>query len=498
MTVKMSASLAPGVSTLSPESLTSGSSVYSTAFSPPGSTRKPRLARWIGRLLAGTLVLLLSPCMVGRISFVLGQEPGVAEPPLSLDEAIAEALEGNAGFRIAAAEQAAAAADVRAADAFLWPGIDVESGLTSGVDPVFAFGTKLRQSRFREADLALDVLNDPERIDDWATAFDLRWQALSPGLWAARSAARHRSDAAGWSALRAREATVLGVRVRYWNAVRASARQATAQAAEDAARATLERFERRQERGLLTEADRLQAVAELASALAARIDAERMEREARQELGLFLGWDPDVIPMPSDTLTEPTGLETEAFDPRSRGDLRALAGELEARGAERRRAALAYAPSIDAFGRFASHSADPFASDASDWSAGVALRWNAFDGFRRPADLDRAESGERIARIRYEQALREARQEVDSAWRAVRSAHRAYEATRASRSAAEAAVALLRRRFEQGLTTPDELLQAESRAVAARGGAIDALAGWHVAHARAEFVAAQTDSREVP
>jgi outer membrane protein TolC len=443
--------------------------------------------------------LLVSPSVLGPgASHARGQEPGVAERALSLDEAIAEALDGNTGLRIAASERAAAAAGARAASAFLWPGIELESGLTSGVDPVFAFGTKLRQSRFRESDFDPDALNDPQRLDDWGAAVDLRWQALSPGLWAARSAARYRSESARWSALRAREATVLGVRVRYWHAVQASAQRASAEATEDAARASLERFQRRQERGLLTEADRLQAEAELAAAMAGRIDAERQEREARQQLGIFLGWDPEVLPVPSDTLEEPTDFEPSTFDPRSRGDIRALAEELEARGADRRRATLAYAPSVDTFWRFVSHSSDPLESDATDWSAGVALRWTAFDGLRRPADLERAQIGERIARMHYEEALREAQTEADAAWRAVRSARRAYEAAHASRTAAQAAVELIRRRFEQGLTTPDEMLQAEARAAAARSRAVAALAAWHVARARAEFVAAQTDSMEAP
>ena len=471
----------------------------STAFVTARSDRRLRRPDWSGWRRTLAAALLVSPSVLGPgASHARGQEPGVAERALSLDEAIAEALAGNAGLRIAADERTAAAAGARAADAFLWPGVDFESGLVSGVDPVFAFGTKLRQSRFREADLALDVLNDPNRIDDWSTAVDVRWRALSPRLWAARTAARNRSDAAGWSALRAREATLLGVQERYWDAVRASAQRAAAEAAEAASRATLERFERRQERGLLTDADRLQAEAERAAAEAERINAERLERESRQELGVFLGWAPDLLPVPRDTLTEPIELGMPVFDPSLRSDLHALAGELEARGADRRRAALAYAPSVDAFGRFVSHAADPLESDATDWSAGVALRWTAFDGFRRPADLDRAESGVRIARTRYEQALREARQQVDAAWRAVRSADRAYGAARSSRTAAEAAVRLLRRRFEEGLATPDELLQAEARAVTARSRAVDALTAWHVARARAEFVAAQTDSPEAP
>lgn len=418
------------------------------------------------------------------------------ERPLSLAEALAEARAGNAGLAIAEARREIAASEARREGAFLWPLVSAGAEVVRSTDPVFVFGTKLRQGRFGEADFAVDALVDPDPVEDWVSAADVSWGVVDPGRWAGWDAARHGSRAAEWAATRAREATELGARTRYWEAVRASARAAAARAAEEAARGTLDRFEARRERGLLTEADRLQALAERSAATARRIDADRAERETRRALGVFLGWEPDVLPVPTDTLTIPAPYRPGPFDPEARADLRAGRAALEAREARTRQATAALLPAVDAFGRVAAHASDGPGADDDDWTVGVRLRWTAFAGFGRSAERRAARAAERIARLEYEQAVREARAEVEAADRAVESAAAAAEAALAARRAAEEATALMRRRFEEGLASPADLLQAEARDAAMRAAAVDALAGWRLAVARAAFARSLDDPED--
>ena len=440
-------------------------------------------------LVVAALALLVLPARA--------QETEV-ERRLTLEEAVSEALSGNADLAIALAESRAAEAEALGAAAFAWPHVAVESGITRSTDPVFAFGAKLRQARFRAEDLALDALNDPGPTDDWSTSIGFRWEALSPSRWMGRAAANRQAEAAGWRSVRARQSTELAATILYHDAVRTRAQAETAEAAEEAARATLDRFARRSERGLLTEADRLQAEAELAAARATRFDAGRRAREARQALGVFLGWTPDVLPLPTDTLEAPAAVAPAAFDPPRRADLRALDSAAEARDAAARAADLAFLPAIDAFGEVAARGRDAFDPEDDDWTVGLSLRWTAFAGFSRVAERRRADEALRIARLEHDQALRAAAAEVDGADRAVEATAAAVEAALAGRRAAVAAADLLRRRFEEGLATPDELLQAEARRTAMQNRAIDALASYQVARARAEFVRTPSDVEDLP
>ena len=444
---------------------------------------------------AGLLALSIPLLLLGTAASIGAQQ--VVERPLTLAEAIAEARAGNADLAVAESERAMAAGGAREAGSFLWPFLGASVGLTRSTDPVFAFGAKLRQADFAEADLALDALNDPASLSDWTTTLDFRWGALDPTRWAGRTAARRQADAAGWGALRARQAVELQAEVLYWSAVRGAAARTVAAANEEAARSTRDLFRHRQERGLLTEADRLQADAELAAAEAARIDAERAEHEAQRALGVFLGWELDVLPVPSDTLSPPPDAVAGSFDPAARADLRALAEMVAAREAERRRASLAYLPAIDAFGQLATHADNPGAGD-DDWTVGVALRWTAFAGLSRLARRSTADAALDVARLRRDQAVREAAAEIEIADEAVTAAAGGAHASLAARDAAEAATGLVRRRFEEGLATATDLLQAEARRAAMRGRVVDALAGWRIAVARAAFVRSPSDPEDLP
>jgi outer membrane protein TolC len=418
---------------------------------------------------------------------------GVAVRQLSLQHAIDLALADNPDLAIAEAQRDIAGSYDKSASGPLWPRLDLNAGFIRSNDPVFVFGTKLRQGRFTAADLDLQELNNPNAINDWSTAFNLRWSLLDPTVWAGRSSAKNRSDAADWAAVRTREATVLITRSLYYRAQSATAQLEAANASVEAAESTLDSFSKRAERGLLTEADLLQAEAELAAARAQQAAVASARVDALQDLGLHLGWSSDTLPAPSDTLVAPAAPTQSSFNPEERSDLRALAATVEATGSEKKQKNLAYIPAVDLLAQYATYSSDPFAFDGTNWTVGVMMRWNLFSGFGRSADGQRAELEKRIATIEYEQALRDAKSELDQAERAVRSARLQVDATQTASAAADAGRRLMRRRFDEGLATATDLLQAESRATVMRQGAIDALASYHMAVARLDFVRSQSN-----
>lgn len=442
------------------------------------------------RLTATTLIALSFATLA---STARAQEPDVQLRALSLDEAIALALDGNADLAVAEARRDLASNQGRKAASPLWPQLALESGYVRSVDPVAVFGTKLRQGRFGPEDLDFAVLNNPEAIGDWSTALGLRWSILDPKIWAGRAAARHQAEAADWSATRTRQATILVTRMLYYRAQTATSQLGAAEAALEATSATVQSFRLRRERGLLTDADLLQAEAELAAARAQMLEAGRARLDAIQDLGRHLGWGAETLPIPSDSLATPEPLTEVEHDPAARADLQALAAAADAAGSSSTQATLSWVPAVDAFARYSTHGADAFSVDEDNWTVGIMLRWPLFTGFARSADIQSAKLQKRIANIEYEQALRDAAAEVDQAERAVASALRQVEATQAASDAAEAGRDLMRRRFEEGLATASDLLQAEARSTSMRQRAIGALAAYYMAVARLEFVRAQSN-----
>lgn len=433
--------------------------------------------------------------------------PAAPAPPdtvvrrdLSVEEAVREALEGNAELEGSRLREGMAGAGVRRARSALMPRVELISGWQRTTDPVGAFGTKLRQGRFGREDLAVDALNEPDPITDWSSAVELGWSVLDPARWAERSAASSRAAAARWRAERTREGTEYRARALYYRAARAEAEVAAARAAERTAEANVDLFRERREEGLLTDADVLQAEAELEAARAGRIDARRRLRDARERLGLFLGWSPDSVPVAADSLSPPTSPDTAgAYRPERRSDLRAREAAIAAARAEEDAAWRAYLPTLEAFGRYSLHDRDgPLGADGDHWSVGVQLRWTLFAGLGRAAARRRADLAAQEARLEYSAAVREATAEARRARRAVESARRRVEATRSARRAAERGRDLTRRRFEEGLAIASDVLQAEGRVVEMRSRAIQALAAYRIALARLRFARTQGGAPGAP
>ena len=439
------------------------------------------------------LALLVAASWIAESPAPLRAQQSQEGRPLSLDAARNEALAGNANLRIAAATADMAAAAAGGASAVYWPRLDFESGFVRSNDPVFVFGTKLRQGTFSQPDFEVDALNNPDPINDWMNRLSVRWKVFSPTDWTARGAASLEAEAAGWSSTRTREATLTQTEVLYREAQRAGAQLQAARRAEEAAAANRDVFARRVEEGVLTRADLLQAEADHAFAVARRVDAERLETDARRRLAVFLGGDAAVMPVLTDSLrvevvegSEPS--PAAAFDPTVRADLLALSSARDAAEASSKRAGRQYLPEIGVFGNYAIHSADAFQSDGDNWTVGVGLKWNLFSGFSRSKDKQRADAAHTIAETRYQDALRQASAELAAARDGVRSAIQAVAATVAARDAAGAGAELMRRRFEEGLATPLDLLQSEARRAQAESHAIDTAAAFRMAEAQLRFV----------
>lgn len=428
------------------------------------------------------------------------QEPA-ARPErrgITLEEAIQEARRGNADLGLSEARERMAAAEAGLARAALLPNASVSSAWTRTTDPVATFGTKLRQGRFGQSDFALEALNDPYPVEDWESRASLGWEPVVPARWARRSAAEHASRASGWTRTRTRQATDYRTRLYYYEALRTADRVEAARAAVDAAEAVLEQFRRREEQGLVTRADVLQARAELDAARAGAAGARQGEREAAVALAVHLGWSPDErLPRPLDELTPPSGPGAgpvraggEAAGVRQRSDLMAAEEGVRAAEAEVEAARLAFLPALGAFATWANHGTAPFSGDGTDWTVGVGLRWSLFEGLGRNAELESARAGLTAARLERERAVRSARGELLLARRALRAAGEAFEAARSAREAARTGRDLMRRRFAEGLATPADLLQAEARTRTTETGAVDALARYHQARARLRFATA--------
>jgi outer membrane protein TolC len=435
---------------------------------------------------------------------VHGAAQTVQEVPLTLAEAEAEALTRNPEVRAVRSEATAAEHARDAAGAFRWPGIEADAGVMGTDDPVAAFGTKLRQERFGAADLDVPLLNDPGAAQDWTAGLGARWNVADPALWAELRAADADARAAGAVAVRSAQAVRYQARVFYLDLIRAGEQNIAAEAAEGAAEATAARVQSRRDEGMATDADLLQARAALSDATARRLRTAALAADAADRLAVHLAWAPDRVPVPTTTLA---AIEAEGWWPSAqqaaggesvlragaRPDLVASEAAVAAAQARAGRATAARLPRVSGFARLSTH-AEALGDDrASHWTAGVEVRVPVFTGFGLRGAREAGAASARASEVRHEDRVRQAHAQVVRARRAVDTARQSREAAATADEAAQEAVRLLRRRYEEGMTTLAELLQAEAQAARLRAAAVEAHAQVGLAQAALAFALGEDD-----
>ena len=104
-----------------------------------------------------------------------------AGQPLSLHEAITLAVKNNPQAAAARLDEAAAAFKVTTARSGLLPQVYLSETYNHTNSPLWAFGTKLNQGIIKSSDFNPDRLNDPEAVDNFATALSLSWNLYDGG-----------------------------------------------------------------------------------------------------------------------------------------------------------------------------------------------------------------------------------------------------------------------------------------------------------------------------
>src|SRR5512139_1428575 len=106
-------------------------------------------------LFVAAIVLSATPARAQDDLASAAVRPDATGTPLTLQQAVTIALEKNPLRKAALADQKVAVADLRGARGALLPRLSFTETATRGNDPVYAFGTRLRQGRFTTDDFAL-------------------------------------------------------------------------------------------------------------------------------------------------------------------------------------------------------------------------------------------------------------------------------------------------------------------------------------------------------
>lgn len=350
---------------------------------------------------------------------------------LTLEEAISLSLSRNERARAADEETRAAEARVSQARSFLLPDITLSSDYTR------------RRNEIRRSVNGVPVLPGSRdelegRVTVGQTLFDAQAWPLLAAARSSRDAARH--DALDEKRRLAYETAEVYLAVlNSEQVIRAADERLTL------ARRNLEDARVRFDAQLVGSNDVTRAELEMASAEREAVDARAGASLARLTLGYLL--DQDV----TDSLVVPTGLMTEAALPLtarepvtvqaadSRPDVRASRARAAALRAAAREPLMRYVPDLDFVGTaWRTRLNGVESSRADDWTLGLSLTWDVFDGGVREAQRSERAALARAAELNLANLERSVAVDVNAA-------RVTLESRQASLTQAEVAVEAARR-----------------------------------------------------
>ena len=414
--------------------------------------------------------------------------------PITLQQAVNIALEKNPERKAALADTKAASADVREARSFLLPHVTFSEVATRGNDPVYVFGSKLRQQRFTTADFALNVLNTPAPLGNFATGFGGTWNLFdSFGSWRSVHRAERVKEAAGHQLERTDQEIIFRVVDSYYGVLFARKQLEVIEQSMKTAQAILDRSKDRFEAGVVVESDLLSAQVRLATRKQELIRAQNNLALSRAQLSTFMGistendFDP-VEALVEQNLPATTLQEAEKKAVSLRPDLKRLRSEEAAQQQSVSVAKSSFGPRVNAFaGWEADNPTFVAGGGGNNWLAGIEVQLDLFEGGAKRARLSHERAvQERVAAVK-EIATDAARLEVSRAYYALDSARQQVEVARATIAESQESLRINQNRYDSGLSTITDLLAAEEAARRSQAEYWDAVYQYHSGYANLEL-----------
>ncbi len=388
-----------------------------------------------------------------------------AQEPLTIRQAVDQALGQSPQAAIAQAGGQEAKSAATMARTQLLPHINFTEDISRGNDPVYAFGTRLRQGQFSQADFALDALNHPRPIGNFSTRFTGAWTAFDSFKTQKEihSADLLRASASS-SAKAANQQIVLNV-VSAYQAVLYAQRQITiAEHEQESAAALLASVEDHVKAGLAVESDRMSAQVNVAARKEELIAAQGDLNLAWAQLGEAMGV-PDLkvsALQPIEPRAFPTqSLEEEiAMAAKTRPDLMAMAQARSAQASAVGAAKSNFGPTVSAYGDWEEDRGSLSGAGGNNWVAGVQISIDLLP-FGKRAQLAQQTAARQKIDAQLSASQQHMRLQVSQAHIHRQTAELSLDTARASMDQSAESLRILKNRYSAGLATITDLLRAE-------------------------------------
>jgi outer membrane protein len=387
---------------------------------------------------------------------------GLCAEPWTLERALQQALASNPDARLAQQRIVAAQAGLEQANAAFWPRVQFQSSYTGSDNPMVAFGSILNQ---RAYSTSLNF-NDVPSVDDFNARGLVTVPLYAGGKNAAtRKAARANTDAARQDNQALRNALGFEVSRAFYTVLKTRQFIRAAEAGVKSFEGSLAVANKRLEGGTLLKSGVLDIEVRLAQAREELVRARNANALSVRVLRNLLGIESGDFEV-ADTAPQINAPDSGDFS--GRAELAAARHRERAAQQQARAAKGGYLPRVNAFGSVDYDFGLSYAQGGGSYTAGALLQWDLWDGKMTRAKVAEANANVELAREEQRKLRLALDLEVEQARLDLKAANERLSVTDQAVAQAAESASLTRARFEQELSLPTQLIDAETALVAAR------------------------------
>jgi outer membrane protein TolC len=395
----------------------------------------------------------------------MGGLAATAQEPLTLRQAIDQALGQNPAAAMANAGGQEARSAATMARTQLLPHLNFTEDISRGDDPVYAFGTRLRQRQFTQDDFALNDLNRPQPIGNFATRFSGSWTAFDSFKTQREIRRADLSRASASSSSKAVDQQIVLHVVESYQAVLYAQREIdVAQHEQETAAALLNSVAEHVKAGLAVESDQMSAEVNVAARkeelIAAQGDLELGWAELREAMGAPELKASELKPIEPHVFVQLALDEEIATAAKTRPDLMALAQTQSAQAVAVGAARSEFGPSVNAYGNWEEDRGSLGSSGGNNWVAGVQISVDILPMGKR-AQLAQVSATKQRIDAQLSASQQHVRLEVNQAHIHRKTAELSLQTARTAMDQSAESLRILKNRYGAGLATITELLRAE-------------------------------------
>lgn len=384
--------------------------------------------------------------------------------PISKEEVVSKVREQNGSIKISEQNVLEAKGGYRQTNAVWLPNISVSHTAFSTNNPVFAFGSKLNQGIFSEADFDVTKLNNPESIENFTTSIQFEQPLINVDGFYQRRAAKMKLQASEYQSNYQKDEMQLEAEKTYMMLQLSYKAVAVLEKAKLTALENQKTAQRYFVQGMLLQADVLDVEVRLNEIENQLDNAKSNLKNVSDYLNFLMNETEYKLLIPSDEL-EPATVSLADFEtlPTDRADIKAMETASLAYKKMNQSDKLSFLPTLNAFGNYEFFDDQLFQGASNSYFVGAQLKWDILQGTKRFGKTQKSKAEYDKSVLQYEQYLTKSQIDLNKAKRAVQDAQNRLQRTQTAVNQAEEALRIRTDRFREGLEKTTDVLQSESQ-----------------------------------